>query len=89
MSQLTVDLVAADRQVWSGEASMVTARTTDGELGIMPGHTPLLGALTEGTVGIHTAGGKQEVQINTGFLSVDSDRVTIVAEQVDASTLPA
>ncbi|MFL0459451.1 F0F1 ATP synthase subunit epsilon [Kytococcus sedentarius] len=87
MSHLTVDLVAADREVWSGEASMVMARTTDGELGIMPGHTPLLGALVSGTVGIHTASGKQEVTIDTGFLSVDSDRVTVVAEKVDAGAL--
>lgn len=87
MSHLTVDLVAADREVWSGEASMVTARTTDGEIGIMPGHTPLLGALVSGTVGIHTASGKQEVTIDTGFLSVDSDRVTVVAEKVDAGAL--
>ena len=89
VSHLTVDLVAADRQVWSGEATMVTARTTEGELGIMPGHPPLLGALVSGAVGIHTTSGKEEVTIDTGFLSVDGDRVTVVAEKVDASSLTA
>ncbi|WP_462417217.1 F0F1 ATP synthase subunit epsilon [Kytococcus sp. Marseille-QA3725] len=89
MSHLTVDLVAADRQVWSGEASMVTARTTDGDLGIMPGHTPMLSTLVSGAVGIHTSAGKQEVTVDTGFLSVDSDKVTVVAEKVDASSLSA
>ena len=43
MSTLQVELVAADRKVWEGEAAMVQARTIDGELGILPGHTPLLG----------------------------------------------
>ena len=52
MSSLQVELVAADRKVWEGEARMVSARTVDGELGILPGHTPLLGVLVEGDVRI-------------------------------------
>ena len=48
MSQLHVELVAADRKVWEGEARQVNARTVEGELGILPGHTPLLGILVEG-----------------------------------------
>ena len=83
MSSLNVDLVAADRKVWSGEASMVRARTAEGEIGIMPGHTPLLGVLIEGDVIIHaTEGGDQTARIDGGFLSVDHDSVTIVAETV-------
>lgn len=85
MSQLQVELVAADRKVWEGEASMVTARSIDGDLGIMPGHAPLLGVLVSGAVGIHTGGARQTATIDSGFLSVDHNRVTIVAEQVDAS----
>ena len=49
---LQVQLVSADRPVWEGEASAVTARTTEGELGILPGHAPLLGVLVEGQVSI-------------------------------------
>ncbi len=77
---LTVELVAADHKVWSGEASRVVARTTDGEIGILPGHAPLLGVLVEGEVRI--AGEAEQViaQVDGGFLSVDHDRVTIVAE---------
>lgn len=89
MSQLTVELVAADRKVWEGEASMVTARSIDGDLGIMPGHSPLLGVLVSGDVAIHTGGGRQTASIDSGFLSVDHDRVTIVAEAVDASAMSA
>ena len=55
MSHLQVELVAADRKVWEGEADMVVARTVDGELGILPGHTPLLGVLVEGEVRIKAA----------------------------------
>ncbi|GAA8851765.1 hypothetical protein DUHN55_38720 [Helicobacter pylori] len=82
MSSLNVELVAADRKVWSGEASMVRARSTEGEIGILPGHTPLLGVLVEGDVVIQTEGGEQTATIDGGFLSVDSDTVTIVAETV-------
>lgn len=85
MSPLQVELVAADRRVWTGEASMVRARSMDGELGILPGHTPLLGVLVSGDVVIHGEGGDQTATIDSGFLSVEHDRVTIVAESVQTS----
>ena len=85
MSPLQVELVAADRRVWTGEASMVRARSIDGELGILPGHTPLLGVLVSGDVVIHGEGGDQTATIDSGFLSVEHDRVTIVAESVQTS----
>jgi len=85
VSQLQVELVAADRKVWEGEASQVSARSIEGELGIMPGHTPLLGVLVEGEVRIHGEGGIRKAIVDGGFLSVDHDRVTILAEAVDAS----
>jgi F-type H+-transporting ATPase subunit epsilon len=85
VSPLQVELVAADRRVWTGEASMVRARSMDGELGILPGHTPLLGVLVSGDVVIHGEGGDQTATIDSGFLSVEHDRVTIVAESVQTS----
>ncbi|WP_122260965.1 F0F1 ATP synthase subunit epsilon [Ornithinimicrobium cerasi] len=87
MSELKVELVAADRQVWQGEASMVSARSIDGDLGIMPGHTPLLAVLAAGEVRIETSGRTESVSIDSGFLSVDHDRVVIVADNVDAAGL--
>jgi len=90
VSQLHVELVAADRKVWEGEARQVSARTMEGELGILPGHTPLLGILVEGDVRIEsTAGQVHTAAIDSGFLSVEHDRVTIVAEAVDASSIRA
>ena len=82
---LTVELVAADRKVWEGEASQVSARSIDGDLGILPGHTPILCVLGEGEVRVNADGAWRTAQIDGGFLSVDHDRVTIVAESVDAS----
>jgi F-type H+-transporting ATPase subunit epsilon len=87
VSQLQVELVAADRKVWQGEARQVSARSIDGELGILPGHTPILGVLVEGEIKIHGEGGVRTARIDGGFLSVDHDRVTILAEAVDASGL--
>jgi F-type H+-transporting ATPase subunit epsilon len=90
VSQLHVELVAADRKVWEGDAKMVTARTIEGEMGILPGHTPLLGILVAGDVRIESLSGQTHAAtIDSGFLSVDHDRVTIVAEAVDASRINA
>lgn len=85
MTALEVQLVAADRMVYEGQATLVRARTLGGELGIMPGHQPLLGVLVEGEVRINSDDGVKTAVIDGGFLSVDHDRVTIVAEDVDAS----
>jgi F-type H+-transporting ATPase subunit epsilon len=80
---LQVELVSADRRVWSGEASIVVARTVDGDLGVMPGHAPVLAVLAPGDIKIEpVTSGEQDVFAHTegGFLSVEHDRVTIVAE---------
>jgi F-type H+-transporting ATPase subunit epsilon len=88
VSELQVELVAADRRVWTGPATMVRCRTASGELGIMPGHTPLLGVLVAGDVTIHrTEGPPQQASVDSGFLSVEHDRVTIVADAVDAADI--
>ncbi|PWR09389.1 F0F1 ATP synthase subunit epsilon [Micromonospora acroterricola] len=80
--QLHVELVAVEEKVWSGEAEMVVARTTEGELGVLPGHAPLLGQLAEpGQVRIKLAGGEQlAYDVAGGFLSVSADGVTVLAE---------
>ena len=77
---LTVNLVAADHEVWSGEASLVVAKTTVGEIGIMTGHEPVLGVLAAGEVRITLEDGNKIIgNAQDGFLSVESDIVTIVA----------
>lgn len=87
VSALQVELVAADRRVWVGEAKMVRCRTASGEMGIMPGHTPLLGVLVSGDLTISESdGGRQVAGIDNGFLSVEHDRVTIVADHVSVTS---
>ncbi len=77
---LTVNVVSADEQVWSGEATMVVARTTEGEIGILPGHTPLLAVLAGGEVRVTQVGGRKiTANAQDGFISVQNDTVTIVA----------
>ena len=82
MPELHVELVSVEREIWSGDATQVTARTTEGEIGILPGHAPLLGELAEGfTVRIAQAGGTEVVAaVHGGFLSVTEAGVTVLAE---------
>ncbi|AVG24369.1 F0F1 H+-transporting ATP synthase subunit epsilon [Pontimonas salivibrio] len=80
MAPLDVTVVSATAEVWSGEAEMVVARTTEGEIGILAGHEPTLGVLAAGEVRITTTSGeKVTATAEDGFLSVDNDQVTIVA----------
>ncbi|MFT4052280.1 MAG: F0F1 ATP synthase subunit epsilon [Microbacterium sp.] len=77
---LNVTLVSAEAEVWSGEASLVVAKTVEGEIGIMPGHEPVLAMLAEGQVRIMQLDGTKVVaSALDGFLSIDSDELTIVA----------
>jgi len=83
-SHLEVALVAAERTVWQGQASIVIARTTDGDVGILPGHAPLLGLLQGGTVQVRTTDGEFFVAAAPdGFISVANDRVSILAENAE------
>ncbi len=88
MATLQVELVAVERKIWSGEATMVIARTTEGELGVLPGHAPLLGQLAEGgVVTIRTDSGEDVVvAAHGGFLSVTNRGVSILAETAEIST---
>jgi F-type H+-transporting ATPase subunit epsilon len=79
-SPLTVSVVSADQEVWSGEATMVIAKTVEGEIGILAGHEPLLAILAEGEVRVTQASGARiTAQADDGFLSVENNTITIVA----------
>lgn len=82
---LHVELVAADRTVWSGEASMIIARTVDGDIGVLRGHAPTLSLLSASVVEIQIANSDDLmiVAVDGGFLSVANDRVSILAERVE------
>ena len=82
MAELTAQLVAVDRLLWKGQASIVTAQTTEGEIGILPGHEPLFGQLKDnGVVTIRPTDGERIVAaVQGGFLSVVGEKVTILAD---------
>ena len=82
MAEIAVELVAVERMLWSGQASIVTAQTTEGEIGVLPGHEPMLGQLVDnGVVVIRPVDGDKLVAaVQGGFLSVSKDKVTILAE---------
>jgi F-type H+-transporting ATPase subunit epsilon len=81
---LDVHLVTPEREVWGGEADFVTARAVDGDLGVLPGHAPLLAALAVGPVFIDAGGSRIAVVVDGGFLHIahqdDVTRVDILAE---------
>jgi len=100
---LRVELVAPDGEIWSGRARMVIAKTLDGDLGVMTGHSPVLGILAEGSLvrildpeagegpaGEGAAGAGEEVlaAVSSGFLAVADDRVSILSREAQlASTV--
>ncbi|AZZ55612.1 F0F1 ATP synthase subunit epsilon [Rathayibacter iranicus] len=79
---LKVSVVSANAEVWSGEAKQLTARTVEGEIGILAGHEPLLAILASGEVRVTAADGTRfTARAEDGFLSVENDVVTVVARE--------
>ncbi|MDL9937024.1 F0F1 ATP synthase subunit epsilon [Gordonia sp. ABSL1-1] len=80
-----VEVVSADRSLYSGEATFVIAQTTVGELGVLAGHEPLLGELVSGgfLVIVEENGARRAAAITGGFLSVTGESVTILAESAE------
>ncbi|MDQ1734064.1 MAG: F-type H+-transporting ATPase subunit epsilon [Pseudonocardiales bacterium] len=87
MATMQVELVSVERPIWSGEATAVYARTSEGEIGVLPGHAPLLGALAPGwLVRIQQADGvEQRIAVHGGFLSVREDGVSVLAEMAESA----
>jgi F-type H+-transporting ATPase subunit epsilon len=82
---MTVELVAVERRIWSGSANFVLARTTVGEIGVLPGHEPTLAQL-EDTAVVRvdgTDGTSTTLAVHGGFLSITPDNVTVLAEYAE------
>ena len=86
MATLHVELLVPDRSLWSGEAGMVIAKTIDGDIGILPGHSPVFGILSPGSLvrirevpGHENPGDAVRAAVRDGFLSVTENRVSILA----------
>ncbi|MGH3097600.1 MAG: F0F1 ATP synthase subunit epsilon [Streptosporangiales bacterium] len=86
MAELHVELVSAEREIWSGEAREVLAKTLDGEIGILPQHAPVLGTLVDGGLVRVLDDDHAELvraAVDGGFISVANDRVSILAETAE------
>jgi F-type H+-transporting ATPase subunit epsilon len=83
---MQVSLVAADREVWSGEATVVNCRTLAGEIGIMADHTPVMSALASGQVDVRTVDdGHWVAAVDGGFVSVADNQVRLLCEYAELS----
>ena len=79
---LRVELVVPDRELWAGEARTVIAKTLEGDIGVLTGHSPVFGILAEGSlVEILTEDSSVKAAVSGGFLSVADDEVSILAAQ--------
>jgi F-type H+-transporting ATPase subunit epsilon len=85
VAEMSVELVAVERRLWSGDATFVFARTTEGEIGVLPGHEPTLAQLEQAAlVRIDTPGGDSiTAAVHGGFLSITPEMVTVLAETAE------
>ena len=90
---LHVELLMPDRSLWSGEAGLVIAKTTDGDIGVQTGHSPVFGLLSPGSVvrirevpGDDNPGDVVRAAVRDGFLSVTDNRVSILASLAELAT---
>jgi F-type H+-transporting ATPase subunit epsilon len=84
MSELNVSVVAVDRSVWVGQAKSIVAKTPEGEIGILPGHEPVLSLLVNGVVRIESMeGAKVAIAVHGGFIAMDSNEVRVLAESAE------
>ena len=81
MSTMQVEVVSAENEIFSGEASMLIATAGVGELGIYPNHTPLLTNLKPGDVRVQTPDGEEQViYVSGGILEVTPKKVTVLSD---------
>src|ERR671923_1148695 len=82
-NKLEVHVVTPEQEVWTGDADFLVATAIDGEIGILPGHAPILAALDVGRLSIDTGGGREEAAVDGGFLHVKDNRVDVLAEHAE------
>ena len=84
MKTIKVNVVTPDGPVYESDVEMVSTKAKSGELGILPGHIPLVAPLEIGAVRLKLGGGKQEqIAVSGGFLEVRPDQVTILAQAAE------
>ncbi|HZQ33379.1 MAG TPA: F0F1 ATP synthase subunit epsilon [Mycobacterium sp.] len=85
MADMNVDIVAVEREIWSGKGTFVFTRTTSGEIGILPRHIPMVAQLVDDAMVRVEREGEDDLRIavDGGFMSVTDDGVIILAESAE------
>lgn len=83
MSSLKIDIVTAERIVYSEDADAVIAPGVEGQLGILPHHAPLMTTLQAGELRVRRGGEEDTLAISGGFLEVRPDRVIVLADSAE------
>lgn len=85
---MDVQIVGVEKRLWSGQATFVSARTVEGDIGLLPGHEPVIAALNEaGVVRVDPVEGESfHAAVFGGFLSVTAESVTILAELAELAS---
>lgn len=83
MNEITLKIIAPDRIFYEGQVSAVEFNTTEGEIGILPGHIPMTVILKPGILVIEDEGEEREAALHSGFAEILPEKVTILAEIVE------
>ncbi|MER1998255.1 MAG: F0F1 ATP synthase subunit epsilon [Lysinibacillus sp.] len=87
MKTVTVNIVTPDGPVYDAEVTMVIAKTTSGEIGVLAGHIPMVAPLAIGAVKLKKEGGQEElVAVNGGFIEVRPEKISILSPSAELAT---
>ena len=79
-NKMTLQIISPDRVFYEGEVTMFEMNTTEGEVGVYPGHIPIVNVLKPGIVVIHEGEKIRRAAVHAGFSEILSDRITVMAE---------
>ncbi len=86
MAELTVSVVSLEHPEWDGPASQIVVKTLEGEMGVLPGHEPVLATLAEGPIRIDPVDGDpMYFAVHGGFFSLDENRAIILADVAETA----
>ena len=83
---LDVAVVDPEKELWSGEADFVVARSEDGEIGILPGHAPFLGVLKFSRLKVQAGSDVIIFAVHGGFIEVKDDRLSVLARSAEVAS---
>lgn len=84
-STIRLEIVTPDRSVFDQDINMVIARATDGDIGILPGHAPLIAGLAIAPLRIKTEDGEQQIAVSGGFIEVRPEKITLLAATAETA----